>query len=73
MRFTCCFFLSYQSNYLKKNVLIIRDEQCEQDVAEEYGVQAMPTFILIKKGKQVDKVVGTKKDDLQNKIEKHRF
>ncbi|XP_042052931.1 thioredoxin H-type-like [Salvia splendens] len=43
------------------------------DVAEEYGVQAMPTFILIKKGKQVDKVVGTKKDDLQNKIEKHRF
>ncbi|KAL1550969.1 thioredoxin H-type-like [Salvia divinorum] len=42
-------------------------------VAEEYGVQAMPTFILIKKGKQVDKVVGAKKDDLQNKIEKHRF
>ncbi|XP_057777085.1 thioredoxin H2-like [Salvia miltiorrhiza] len=43
------------------------------DVAEEYGVQAMPTFILIKKGKQVDKIVGAKKDDLQNKIEKHRF
>ncbi|KAL0358018.1 UNVERIFIED_CONTAM: Thioredoxin H2 [Sesamum calycinum] len=43
------------------------------DVAEEFGVQAMPTFILIKKGKEVDKVVGAKKDDLQKKIEKHRF
>lgn len=43
------------------------------DVAQEFGVQAMPTFILMKKGKQVDKVVGAKKDDLQKKIEKHRF
>ncbi|KAL0421198.1 UNVERIFIED_CONTAM: Thioredoxin H2 [Sesamum latifolium] len=43
------------------------------DVAEEFGVQAMPTFILIKKGKEVDKVVGAKKDDLQKKIEKHRL
>lgn len=33
----------------------------------------MPTFILIKRGKEVDKVVGAKKEDLQKKIEKHRF
>ncbi|KAH6770691.1 hypothetical protein C2S52_015494 [Perilla frutescens var. hirtella] len=43
------------------------------DVAQEFGVQAMPTFILMKKGKEVDKIVGAKKDDLQKKIEKHRF
>ncbi|XP_059645419.1 thioredoxin H2-like [Cornus florida] len=42
------------------------------DVAQEFGVQAMPTFMLIKKGKGVDKVVGAKKEELQNKIEKHR-
>ncbi|XP_009803170.1 thioredoxin H2-like [Nicotiana tabacum] len=41
-------------------------------VAEEYGVQAMPTFVLIKKGKVVDKVVGADKDGLKKKIEKHR-
>ncbi|KAG6601401.1 Thioredoxin H2 [Cucurbita argyrosperma subsp. argyrosperma] len=41
------------------------------DVAKEYGVDAMPTFILIKKGKVVDKVVGARKDDLQKKIENH--
>lgn len=43
----------------------------KQGVAQEYGVQAMPTFILIKKGKVVDKVVGAKKDELQKKIEKY--
>ncbi|KAK2359378.1 thioredoxin h2 [Trifolium repens] len=42
------------------------------DVAQEFKVQAMPTFVLLKKGKEVDKVVGAKKDELQNKIKKHR-
>ncbi|XP_015894861.1 thioredoxin H2 [Ziziphus jujuba] len=42
------------------------------DVATEYGVQAMPTFLLLKRGNQVDRVVGASKDDLQEKIEKHR-
>ncbi|KAG7981867.1 hypothetical protein I3843_04G019900 [Carya illinoinensis] len=42
------------------------------DVAEEFKVQAMPTFVLVKKGKEVDRVVGAKKDELQEKIEKHR-
>jgi thioredoxin 1 len=41
-------------------------------VAQEFKVQAMPTFVLLKKGKEVDKVVGAKKDELQNKIKKHR-
>ncbi|XP_042497402.1 thioredoxin H2 [Macadamia integrifolia] len=41
------------------------------DVAQEYRVQAMPTFILIKEGKEVDKVVGAKKDELEKKILKH--
>ncbi|POO00045.1 Thioredoxin [Trema orientale] len=42
------------------------------DVAAEYGIQAMPTFLLMKKGNQLDKVVGARRDELQNKIEKHR-
>ncbi|KAL0296935.1 UNVERIFIED_CONTAM: Thioredoxin H2 [Sesamum radiatum] len=41
-------------------------------VAREFGVQTMPTFILIKRGKEVDKVVGAKREDLKEKIEKHR-
>ncbi|KAK6133698.1 hypothetical protein DH2020_032608 [Rehmannia glutinosa] len=42
-------------------------------VAKEFGVQTMPTFILIKRGKEIDKVVGAKKEDLRKKIEQHRF
>ncbi|KAL3833996.1 hypothetical protein ACJIZ3_008732 [Penstemon smallii] len=37
-------------------------------VAEEYNVDAMPTFVFLKEGKQVDKVVGARKEDLQAKI-----
>uniref|UniRef100_M1BHP3 Thioredoxin h6 n=1 Tax=Solanum tuberosum TaxID=4113 RepID=M1BHP3_SOLTU len=42
------------------------------DELDEYGVQAMPTFVLIKKGKVVDKIVGADKDGLKMKIEKHK-
>ncbi|KAK3038583.1 hypothetical protein RJ639_027246 [Escallonia herrerae] len=42
------------------------------DVTREFRVEAMPTFLLIKRGKEVDRVVGAKKDELQKKIEKHR-
>ncbi|GLT35398.1 hypothetical protein SLA2020_098550 [Shorea laevis] len=42
------------------------------DVAQEFGVQAMPTFLLVKKGKEVDRVVGAQKDELERKIEKHK-
>ncbi|MBA0750480.1 hypothetical protein Gogos_001891 [Gossypium gossypioides] len=43
-----------------------------EDVAQEFGVQGMPTFVLLKKGKEVDRVVGAQKNDLEKKIEKHR-
>lgn len=32
----------------------------------------MPTFVLVKNGKEVDRVVGAKKDELEKKIEKHK-
>ncbi|XP_047332120.1 thioredoxin H-type isoform X2 [Impatiens glandulifera] len=42
------------------------------NVAMEFGVQTMPTFILMKKGKIVDMVTGAKKEELRNKIDKNR-
>ncbi|XP_061375882.1 thioredoxin H2 [Gastrolobium bilobum] len=42
------------------------------DVAKEFEVQAMPTFVLVKKGKEIERVVGAKKDELEKKIQKHR-
>ncbi|KAL8059103.1 hypothetical protein ABFS82_03G064100 [Erythranthe guttata] len=42
-----------------------------KSVAEEYHVEAMPTFLFFKEGKEVDKVVGAKKEDLLAKITAH--
>ncbi|TKY69742.1 Thioredoxin H2 [Spatholobus suberectus] len=42
------------------------------EVAQAFQVQAMPTFILLKKGKVVEKVVGAQKEELQKLIEKRR-
>ncbi|CAN0924380.1 Thioredoxin H2 [Linum grandiflorum] len=42
------------------------------DVSKEFGVQAMPTFVLVKRGKEVDRVVGAKKDELEKKVAKYR-
>lgn len=39
-----------------------------RDVAQEWAVEAMPTFIFIKEGKAVDKVVGARKDELERKV-----
>lgn len=41
-------------------------------MAQEFGVQAMPTFVMMRQGKEIDRVVGAKKDELEKKIQKHR-
>lgn len=41
-------------------------------MAQEFAVQAMPTFVLLKQGKEVERVVGAKKDDLEKMVVKHR-
>ncbi|KAK9050979.1 hypothetical protein SSX86_027604 [Deinandra increscens subsp. villosa] len=43
------------------------------DVAKDFEVKAMPTFVLVKKGKERERIVGVKKDELHRLIEKHRF
>lgn len=42
------------------------------NVSCEYGIQTMPTFLFMKNGKEIDKVAGARKQDLQMKIEQHR-
>ncbi|MBA0731212.1 hypothetical protein Golax_022749 [Gossypium laxum] len=56
----------------EKHVMNLKISGDLLDVAQEFGVQVMPTFVLLKKGKEVDRVVGAQKNDLEKKIEKHR-
>ena len=50
------------ANYLKVDV----DELSE--LAAEYGVRAMPTFIIFKDGEKVDELVGANPLKLEEKI-----
>lgn len=42
-----------------------------KSVAEDWAVEAMPTFVLMKEGKVLVRIVGAKKDELQQAVEKH--
>ncbi|KAL1824558.1 hypothetical protein DCAR_0312631 [Daucus carota subsp. sativus] len=42
------------------------------DVAREFGVQAMPTLVLMKQGKEIERIIGAKTAELESKINKHR-
>ncbi|XP_047175491.1 thioredoxin H-type 2-like [Vigna umbellata] len=42
-----------------------------ESVSKEWEIEAMPTFLFLKEGKLVDKVVGAKKEELQMTITKH--
>jgi len=57
-KFTDAFFLKVDVDELK-------------EVASEYEIQAMPTFLFIKNGEKIHTVVGARKEDLQTSIEKH--
>ncbi|OAY66301.1 Thioredoxin H2-2 [Ananas comosus] len=39
------------------------------EVSRKWKVEAMPTFVLIKGGQEVSRVVGAKKDELERKIQ----
>ncbi|XP_078180945.1 thioredoxin H2-2-like [Carex rostrata] len=39
------------------------------EVSREWQVQAMPTFVIVKDGKEVTRIVGAKKDELERKIQ----
>ncbi|KAI8542567.1 hypothetical protein RHMOL_Rhmol08G0147500 [Rhododendron molle] len=42
-----------------------------ESVSKDWAVEAMPTFVFLKEGNLVDKVVGAKGDELQQTIAKH--
>lgn len=48
------------------------DEDQNQDAARKFGVMSIPTLILFKDGKAVERIIGfTSKDNLRKKITEH--
>ncbi|KAH0469041.1 hypothetical protein IEQ34_002273 [Dendrobium chrysotoxum] len=50
------------------NVLFLK---VDVDELKDWAIEAMPTFIFLKDGTIIDKIVGANKDDLPKKIELH--
>ncbi|GMY28343.1 thioredoxin H-type-like [Fagus crenata] len=70
----CRFIAPVLAEFAKKtpNVIFLKVDVDElKTVSEEWAVEAMPTFVFLKEGKLVDKVVGAKKEELQLTIAKH--
>ncbi|CAK9157085.1 unnamed protein product [Ilex paraguariensis] len=70
----CRFIAPFLAELAKKlpNVTFLKVDVDElKSVATDWAVEAMPTFMFLKEGKIVDKVVGAKKEELQQKIAKH--
>jgi thioredoxin 1 len=43
-----------------------------EDVASEYNITAMPTFVFIKDGKKIEDLMGANADKLKDLINKHK-
>nr|KJB43365.1 hypothetical protein B456_007G198800 [Gossypium raimondii] len=69
----CRFISPFLAELAKKfpNVMFLKVDVDELKVAAEWDVDAMPTFLFLKEGKAVEKVVGAKKEELQQAVTKH--
>ncbi|CAH9067876.1 unnamed protein product [Cuscuta europaea] len=65
------FIISMASKYTDVKFIKI-DVDKVKEVATEYKVTAMPTFVLIKQGKEVDRLLGANKVELEKKILEHK-
>ncbi|XP_059644146.1 thioredoxin H1 [Cornus florida] len=70
----CRFISPFLAELAKKlpDVIFVKIDVDElKSVATDWAVEAMPTFMFLKEGKIVDKVVGAKKEELQQTVAKH--
>ncbi|KAG6551768.1 hypothetical protein Mapa_006859 [Marchantia paleacea] len=52
-----------------ENIVFLKVDVDEfQEIASEWEVRAMPTFLFIKDQKIVEKIVGANKDELESKV-----
>jgi len=52
-------------------VLKVDVDECE-DIATEYNINSMPTFVFVKNNKKVEEFSGANVDKLKNTILKHK-
>ncbi|XP_061953842.1 TPR repeat-containing thioredoxin TDX isoform X2 [Populus nigra] len=63
-------FTSLAAKYLKVVFLKVDIDEA-RDVAARWNISSVPTFYFIKNGKEIDKVVGADKNELERKVKQH--
>lgn len=60
----------FSENYTNVQFLKVDVDEAG-DIAQEYGITAMPTFVLYKDGEPLGKIVGAAPDNVKKAIEKY--
>ncbi|XP_044489401.1 thioredoxin H7-like [Mangifera indica] len=60
------------AKYLDVSFVKIDVDKLAAVVKEFELIDVVPTMVFVKKGKEIDRLVGAKKEELQMKIEQHR-
>jgi suppressor of tumorigenicity protein 13 len=63
-------FTSLAAKYLKVVFLKVDIDEA-RDVAARWNISSVPTFYFIKNGKEIVKVVGADKNELERKVKQH--
>ncbi|KAL7004384.1 thioredoxin trx1 [Cystobasidiomycetes sp. EMM_F5] len=63
--------LSQDPKYKDNATFATIDVDEEEDIAQEVGIRAMPTFMVFKNGQKVDQFMGADKKALPDFIAKH--
>uniref|UniRef100_A0A7C9CMQ1 Thioredoxin domain-containing protein n=1 Tax=Opuntia streptacantha TaxID=393608 RepID=A0A7C9CMQ1_OPUST len=70
----CRFIAPILADYAKKfpHVIFLKVDVDElKEVSQKWAVEAMPTFVFLKDGEEVGRVVGARKEELLAAITKH--
>ncbi|KAK9900774.1 thioredoxin [Cystobasidium minutum MCA 4210] len=63
--------LAADEKYKDNALFVTLDVDEEEDIAQEVGIKAMPTFMVFKNGEKVDTFVGADKNKLPEFIAKY--
>mmetsp|Transcript_24608 Transcript_24608/g.42348 ORF Transcript_24608/g.42348 Transcript_24608/m.42348 type:complete len:111 (-) Transcript_24608:359-691(-) len=67
------YFVELSTQEAYKDVTFVKVDVDElSEIAEQYGVSAMPTFTFIRKGSKVTDFAGANKDKLKQYIDMHK-
>ncbi|KMT20685.1 hypothetical protein BVRB_1g006600 [Beta vulgaris subsp. vulgaris] len=70
-RFIAPILADFAKRFRNKVIFLKVDVDQLKTVAEDYKVDAMPTFVFLKGGKEEERVVGARKDVLLERIRKY--